>query len=149
MTREHTSHDCGQGYQDQCVQHHDHGRHVPSPERQGPCLCHPDGWGPRQRPSSMDIDQIGRRESEEGWESETWWDEEWGKGGQYYQSGLNPLKGKGKGLKGCCYHCGGSHYQRDCPNPKGKGKGGKGSKGQGDTKGKGNGSEQWKGKGKG
>ena len=72
---------------------------------------------------AMDIDQIGERESEESWEKQNWWGDEWGGEAQDDQGGLNSLKGP----KGGCYECGGNRFQSDCPKG-GKGKGGEGGK---------------------
>ena len=45
------------------------------------------------RKDAMDIDQVGERESEESWEKENWWGDEWGGETQDDQGGLNSLKG--------------------------------------------------------
>ena len=48
---------------------------------------------------AMDIDQIGEKESEEGWEKKNWWGDEWGGETQDDLSSLNSLNGKEKGPK--------------------------------------------------
>lgn len=96
---------------------------------------------------AMDIDQIGRKECEESWVKRLG-RRRMGGENQEDQSGLNSLEGKGKGPKGGCHECGGSHFQSDFPKG-GTGKSGKGGKGQGDKKRKIKGYEQWKARGKG